>query len=374
MIAFIMDDEPACAEIVKTHFHEKNVVEASQSFHCLAASVGIHATTSAEGVCGQFGCNTCSSHQRISMRAQAVYIQSTRVSAPQFLFLRSDGETVLLRHVWELAPSELLKKMKLALMFSDPSKADEAAKHASAEVTEAMETIRTSKDPYKRSMALQKLASLDDPRIMDFLIKQTTDENVETPRRLEAIGAMGARGNAKALPALIKTLKSALPGIRNRSAIAIETLAMLDAGDALVAAFKTEQNEGIKGNLLRALAVCDSTTPEHVKLIMSMIDGGPARVRGAAIRASFDLVMSADLKKSLLAAAKHTAPGVRAAAFCALAHHQIKEAIPIIEAALPHELVPEIKKAAQGSLAILKAEPDYEGPTAADLLARIVTR
>ena len=59
MIAFIMDQETANDEVAKTHFHDKDVVAASKNFHCLIASVGVHAATSAEGVCPRFGCNPC---------------------------------------------------------------------------------------------------------------------------------------------------------------------------------------------------------------------------------------------------------------------------------------------------------------------------
>ena len=47
-VAFIMDNEPANNEIVKDHFHHKDIVEMSKQFHCLICCTGVHAGTSAE--------------------------------------------------------------------------------------------------------------------------------------------------------------------------------------------------------------------------------------------------------------------------------------------------------------------------------------
>src|SRR5436190_8502022 len=204
MVAFIMDQEPANDEVAKVHFHDKDVVAASTGFHCLIASMGIHAKTSTEGPCTRFGCASCAAHQNIHGRALTAYLQSTEISAPQFLFFKSDGEKLLLRHVWMLTPQELYKKMRLALGFSDPAKASDAEKQASLDVTQALEAANDN-NMTKRVAALQKLAELDDPRILEFLIKQTS-ESVDEPRRLEAVDAMAKKGNAKALPVLLKLL------------------------------------------------------------------------------------------------------------------------------------------------------------------------
>jgi hypothetical protein len=102
MIAFIMDQEPANDEVAKEHFHDADVVAHSKNFHCLVAAVGCHAQQPDQGVCPRFGTSTCACHQRVQMRAQAAYLQSSEVSAPQFIFLKPDGETVHLRHVWLL--------------------------------------------------------------------------------------------------------------------------------------------------------------------------------------------------------------------------------------------------------------------------------
>jgi len=195
MIAFIMDGEPANDEVARTHFKDKDVVSASLGFHCLVASVGVHAATSGEGVCQRFGCNTCVTHQRIQMRAQENFIRSTQVSAPQFIYVAPDGTTVLLRHVWLLPPSALAAKMRLALSFIDEAKATDAEKQTRDQVTRALSQANHP-DASIRSGALTTLAGLDDPRIISFLLKQTAEE-VEEPRRVQAIDAMGAEGTRR---------------------------------------------------------------------------------------------------------------------------------------------------------------------------------
>jgi HEAT repeat protein len=82
--------------------------------------------------------------------------------------------------------------------------------------------------------------------------------------------------------------------------------------------------------------------------------------------------MCDSLKKSLLAAAKDNTAQVRAAAFCALARHQVKEAVPILEKAIPQEKVQDVKSIAQSALSIL-TQPGYEGPAPAELLSRLLS-
>jgi hypothetical protein len=363
-IAFIMDDEPANDQVAKTHFHDRDVVAASRNFHCLIASVGVHAATSADH-CPRFGVIPCSGHQKTQMRAQNVYLKSPEVSAPQFLFIKPDGETMLLRSVWLIGPAELLKKMKLALGFNDPSKAGEEVKK---QQDDAARLISEADDnnAVKRANALKGLANLDDPRVLDFLIKQTSP-TVDETRRLEAVDAMGAKGNAKALPVLLKLLAESSAQLRNHVVISIEKLGMAEAGPGLHTSLKKEQKDRLKGNLVRALAVCDPKTPEHLKTIVAMITSGSQIERISAIRASFDVPMNDAMKKALLTAAKDNLAQIRGAAYYALARRQIKEAAPLIEKAIPSEKVQQVKQIAESSLSMLK-QTEYTGPNADDIL------
>jgi hypothetical protein len=371
MVAFIMDEESANDEVAKEHFHDPDIVELSKNFHCLVASIGFHAAGAAEGPCSKFGMATCACHQRIQTRAQAAYLQSPEVSAPQFIFLKPDGETVLLRHVWMLPKAELAKKMRLALGFSDPAKATQAEKLAGEDVARAL-VEADDNNAIKRMEGLRKLATLDDPRIIEFLIKQTS-EGVDEQRRLEAVDAMGTRGNAKALPVLLKLLHSRSAQIRGRVASALEQIAMAESGPALLAALNREPKDNVKASCVRALAACDPKTPAHAKAIVAMIPSGAQIERMAAIRASFGLPLDQVLKKALIAAAKDNTAQIRGAAFCALAHHKIKDAAPLIEKSIPQEKVQVVKAVAQGALAIL-TQDGYSGPSATDLFATIPTR
>ena len=371
MVAFIMDDETANDEVAKEHFHDKDIVDLSKNFHCLVASIGVHAASSSEGVCPKYGTATCACHQRIQTRAQTTYLQSPEVSAPQFIFLKPDGETVLLRHVWMLPKAELAKKMRLALGFADPTKVTQAEKEAAEDVARVL-VEADDNNAVKRMEGLQKLATLDDPRIIAFLIKQTA-EGVDEQRRLEAIDAMGTKGNAKALPVLLKLLHARSAQIRGRVAVALERIAMPESGPALLAALKREAKDNVKASCVRALAACDPKTPAHLNAIVAMIATGAQIERSAAIRASFDLPLDAILKKALLAAAKDNTAQIRGAAFCALAHHKVKDATSIIEKAIPQEKVQDVKAVAEGALSIL-TKPDYAGPSALDLFSRLPPR
>lgn len=367
-VAFIMDAESANDEIARNHFHDKEIVEASRKFHCLICSIGTHARTSADQ-CPRFGKIACANHQNCEMKARAAYIQSSQASAPQFIFVKPDGQTILVRSVWAIGPAELRKKMKLALGFNDPVNAGDEVKRQKEEVDRVL-MLADDKNAVRRASALATLSTLDDPRIIEFLVKQTA-ESVDEPRRVEAIDAMGKRGNAKSLPVLLKLLQSGSIQIRNHATIALEKLGMMEAGPGLYFAAKKEQKANVKGNMIRALAVCDPVPPDHLALIAGMIASGPQTERLAAIRASLDIPQKIRggeaVNKALMAAARDDASRIRASAFYALARRQVKDAIPVIEKAIPQEKAKDARALAEGSLSALK-QTNYDGPNAEDIL------
>jgi HEAT repeat protein len=367
-IAFIMDQESANDEIAKNHFHDKEIVEQSKAFHCLICSIGTHAAT-AKDPCTRFGVIPCSAHQNVEQRARTAFIQSSQASAPQFIFVKPDGASILVRSVWAIGPAELLKKMRLALGYNDPGKAGDDVQRQKAEVDRLIAQA-DDKNAVKRASALASLALLDDPRIMEFLTKQTA-EGVDEPRRIEAVDAMGKKGNAKALVTLLKLLASGSAQMRNHVVIALEKLGMMEAGPAMYAALKKEQKDNVKSNLVRALAVCDPKPPEHSKMILTMIGTGAQIERISAIRAALDVPMNDPLKKALLAAAKDNSSQVRGMAFHVLAIRQVKDAIPLIEKAIPQEKNKDMKALAEGSLAMLK-QTNYDGPSADEIVKALL--
>jgi hypothetical protein len=366
-VAFIMDNEPANDEVAKNHFHDPAVVAMSKEFHCLVAAIGNH--DGPGGVCARFGVIACPCHQGTQTRAQTAYLESKEVSAPQFLFIKPDGATMLLRSVWLIAPAELVKKMRLALAYNDPSKAGDEIKRLADDAARLIQQADDN-NAVTRAGALRGLASLDDPRIMAFLIKQTK-EGVDEVRRIEAVDAMGSKGNAKALPVLLKLLGTDSAQLRNHVIISLEKLAMSEAGPALLAALKREAKDRLRANIVRALAVCDPRTPAHRKAILAMIGAGSQIERISAIRASLDVPMEADLKQALLAAAKVNTAQIRGAAYYALARRQVMEAVPLIEKAIPQEKVQEVKSLAESALSMLK-QTRYDGPSADDIVKRFL--
>lgn len=122
-IVFLMDNEPANDSVAGSHLHDKGLVELSRSFVCLIASPGKHGDAAA---CPKFGAGSCAQHAQVEMRARTAYMNSPRVAAPQFLAVAPDGKTVILRHVYVLAASELENKLRIALGGLDPSKGGDA--------------------------------------------------------------------------------------------------------------------------------------------------------------------------------------------------------------------------------------------------------
>lgn len=335
-ISFIMENEPANKQVKEQHFHDADILKLSQQFVCLLAN--------------------SAAYPEIDRRAQLDFMNSPRISAPQFIFLKPDGKTVVVRHVWLLSPSELAKKMRTALALMDPANAGDDAKAERKRVDDLL-VEAAGNNMAKRTGALAVLATTDDPRIVDFFVKQTA-ENVDELKRLEAIAAMGGRGsgNGAVFPVLQKLLTSGSQRIKIAAAIALEKLGMPESGPALAAALKKETKDRVKAALVRALAVCDGITPEHRKLITAMAKAGGQTERTAALRAVAELMPDADTKAVLLAALKDQSNPVRAVAYYTVGIRTFDEALPIVEKQAPSEKSTDLKTLGAGALSALKGE------------------
>ena len=121
---------------------------------------------------------------------------------------------------------------------------------------------------------------------------------------------------------------------------------------------------------MRALAVCDPKPPEHAKVVIAMIGAGSQIERISAIRASLDVPMTSRSRRPCSRRPRTTARRSRRGLLRAR-HRRVKDAIPLIEKAIPQEKVQDMKAIAQGALAILK-DPAYSGPGASELLGRLL--
>lgn len=270
MIVFLMKGESANEDVARNHLHDATVVAASRKFVCLIGCIGLH-TEHSDSPCTTFDGTTCKQHEAVEVRARTTYMGSPVVEAPQFLFLAPDGKRVLLRHVWLLAAQELKKKMELAYAFHDPKNAAPEFRERSDRVLELLKQA-DGNNADERRMALAALASEDDPRIVEFLIRQTKPE-VSSVKRLEAIDAMGTRGNAKVLPCLIDLLKQKDTQIRLHVAAVLENIGMRECAKALLDTLVKENQDLVRGRLLRALASCEKDAEVIRKEMLKLMKG-----------------------------------------------------------------------------------------------------
>jgi hypothetical protein len=371
-IAFLMDDEPANDEIARGHFSDTDIVALSKEFVCMVASIGAHGggtggDPAQADICPKYGGCSCRGHRDVETRARDAFLDSPRVVTPQFLFVRSDGKTVVLRHLWTLPAGELAKKMRTAIALCDPSKAD-AALAEQRKLVDGWFADAAGNNASKRGAALSALASSDDPRVAEFLAKQTA-EGVDDVKRIEAVAAIAdfGRSNGGLLPVLHKLLASPSVRFRSHVAVALEKIGAPDSGPALAAALRKETKDRAKAALLRALAVCDGVTPAHKKAIVAAAKAGGQIERTAALRAMADLDLGTEGEAVVMAALKDGSGPVRATAYFAAAKQNVKGALQIVEKQAAGEKASEIRQVAEAALAGLR-DGAFDSATAGGLL------
>lgn len=220
-----------------------------------------------------------------------------------------------------------------------------------------------------RQAAVQGLAASNDPRVIAFLIKQT-GESVDEARRLEAIEAMGQRGNGLVLGVLHKLLEAKSNQIRIAAAKSILNLGMPDSAPALLAALKRENKSMVRGHLARALAACDPVTPDHRAFLVGMIKSPSQADKLNGIRAASGLAMDDELKKALLVAMKDSNPSVRGISWWVLGDHKVAEAGVHIAKAVLTEKNPDTKNLGLDALSRITGAA-YDGPAAETCLSNL---
>ena len=382
-VVFLMDDETANDEIATTHFHEPAVVELSRSFVCVIACAGLHDAAEsrdaggAKSVCSKFGCVSCAEHQEIERLARTEFMDSPRVAAPQFLMVSPDGKTMLVRHVYLLTVPELVTKMQIALGQHDPTKFGEVLAKVRAGADELLKSANDN-NAVTRKAAMSLLAASDDPRVVDFLIKQTS-EDVDGQRRVEAIEAMGRCGNGKVLPVLFKILAATRSSqVREAVATTLGALRMPESAPHLLKALKSEAKPSVRRRLLGALVACDAVTPDHRKFLVGMIKDGAPADKMSALRLAPDLPAAADpakddLRKAALNALKESNASIRGTAYWALAKMKVVEAAPLIEKGLSAEKASDVKTLGLGAIAALTGAA-YDAAECEACLSRLFTK
>ena len=376
-IAFVMDDEPANDEVCRHHFHDSELVDMSRKFVCLIANIGRHdggdgkaRSDAAASPCPKFGCVSCSDHQQVEQDVKAAFFDSPRVSAPQFLIVSVDGKTILLRHVYTLPAAELVKKMRIGLALADPAKASDEIERLRAATCEQIRLANDSNAETRRS-AILALASSDDPMVLEFLTSQTAPD-VDGPKRLEAIEAMGSSGKASTLAVLEGLLKEKSSQVRLAVARAIERIRMPESAVPLMRALAKEDKDVVRAALAQALVACDPVTPAHRRAVLDMIRKGSQSDRMSGLLAVVRLRIDPELEKTLLAAARDKSAQVRGVAYWAIGRFDLKDAAGKIERGVRQEKSADVRNIGLLTLAGLRGDA-YDGPDGDTLLGAVLS-
>lgn len=358
MITFLMKGESANEDVARNHLHDASVVAESRKFVCIIGCIGLHGEAAADR-CPTFDGLTCAQHEASEKRARTAYMDSPVVEAPQFLFLAPDGKKVLLRHVWLLAAQELRKKMQLAHAFHDPKNAPPELKEKRDRVLELLRQADGNNQDERR-MALSALAAEDDPRVAEFLLKQTAPE-VDSQRRLEAIDAMRGRGNAKMLPCLHALLKQKDTQIRIHVTATLEGIGMRESAKPLMDVLLKETQDRVRAHILRALSTCEKDPVVLRPQILKMLRSTAQADYVAACRVSEAQPRHDEIDKAITKLAASGNNAARMAAYHAIGVLKITEARGLLERQVPNDKEPT-KSVGLWALAQLGGAP-YTGET-----------
>ncbi|MFT7616951.1 MAG: hypothetical protein ACI97A_000581 [Planctomycetota bacterium] len=333
MVAFILRGESANESICGDHFVDKGIIALSKDFVCLLAY--------AEDVMGDNKGDTATSdayvqsfaHRvprkeltKLEFEARGEYLEAGEASAPQFIFVRPDGETILLRHIWLLSASELAQKMHKALHFFD-------AKHAlpkvladinKNEVVEIKKLLNAAdgRNMNSRREAMTAVAVKDHPMVIDFLIAQTS-KDVDQSRRLEAIRAMGQNAQIKFLPCLHELIRKERGfHVRSNIAQALGDIGLVESVGPLLKILKKEKKKRLRSILIQSLMTCGGDRPDIVKSLSKILrTGGDLdqitilyRLAGGAWNESY--------QKATAKCLRSTNANVRAAAYYVIGTHR----------------------------------------------------
>jgi hypothetical protein len=339
LVAFILKGESANEEVVKNHFRDPEIIALSRRFVCLVACLGLHGERQ-DAPCPAFPGITCADHERVEGRARLELIGSPTVSCPQFIFLKPDGKTVLLRHVWMLSSQELLKKMRLALAFHDPASAPPELRDQRDLVTRLLAEADCNHLERRRS-ALSSLARIDDPQVVEFLIRQTGAE-ADGQKRLEAIFFMREHGNAKVLPCLHAILASGDAQTRIYTAVALEGIGMKESTAALTAALKKENKDRVRSHLVRALFACSDDSKLRRGTVLGLIRSTSQLDQVVGLYLAARVERDLELDKALLKALATSNTQVRCAAYFAAGALKVESAREPIQRRVQNERPPAL--------------------------------
>lgn len=333
MVAFILRGESANESICGDHFVDRELIKLSRKFVCIlgyAADVmgDNKGDTSTSDAYVQSFAHRVSKKQlsKVEFEARGEYLEAGEASAPQFIFVRPDGENILLRHLWLLSASELKQKLHKALHFFDakhllPKVLADNTKIESIEINRLIKAA-DGKNMNTRRQAMSAVAIKDHPSVIEFLIKQTS-KDVEQSRRLEAIRAMGQMGQIKYLPRLHELLRKERSfQVRTNIGEALGDIGLIESVGPLLKVLKKEKKKHLRSILIQSLVDCGGHRPEVIKFLAKVLRTGGDLDRVTILYRLADGVWNDQYEKATAKCLKSTNANVRAAAYYVIGTHK----------------------------------------------------
>ena len=131
-----------------------------------------------------------------------------------------------------------------------------------------------------RATATWSLGAIGSSSAAPVLVPLLSDRSAEV--RMRAVWALGSVGVSHAPPALLEMLKDGDPQVRSVTAWALHEIEDPAAAPALQAALKTEKDEALQDEYIRALA---ATGEKSVDALRPLLQSSDPRVKSMAVHA-----------------------------------------------------------------------------------------
>ena len=264
LIAVNMDNERANDKIARDHYKDAGIVALTKEFVCLIASAGFHSDDD-DSECPRCGKITCSDHRRTDVWMRETFYEGRRkIDAPQHIFLKPDG-TLFRTKTFYLTKKELAVVLKDVLRDlgrpvpgekpPEPGTKPVATGKKPETVVELKDALRREKDEAKLKEYARVLYKSEDADARPVLEELLADEKLGDKRGKMLLG-LGFAGNAEAVGLLVEVLKSKSPELRRHAAVALEDIGDKEALSAVRKVLKSEKEEEVRCNLVRAMAAC----------------------------------------------------------------------------------------------------------------------
>ncbi|MEQ8764625.1 MAG: HEAT repeat domain-containing protein [Planctomycetota bacterium] len=295
LICFNMDGEPACQQILKSHYQDPRLVELSRKLVCLMASKFDHRSSSsdpASSACPRFGVVSCVDHRDVEILARETYLRTKTAIAPQHLLCAPDGR-LLLRREW------MLPKVELEAMMRKAIRTVESSPRAPTEQRDPIEAYEAAEVPEQRVRVVSDAFLSSDTKAAEKLVEKILGLHDES-RLIEMIDGLGFSGHYRAGQIAMRYLEHASADVRSHAAVAIEMIGAPESVKKVEARLKKEREIDVKKNLLRALGACGRGDDSVAKLLLKFAKRGESLIRINAILALDEFHGDETVEKELI--------------------------------------------------------------------------